>query len=225
MPQNNRHSAQVVPLIGRKREITLIRDQLTTAMTGQSRVVLLSGEAGIGKSHLLAWAQAESVSQEVVTLRGGASEAEGMPSYLLFLEALGPYILATAPEVLRDTLGVHAAVLAEIFPEIMLRLGETPLRFPLPPEQARLRLYEAVGAFLSAEIGRTDRFMGFLCIPRFRAIGRRIRQPIIVPEIVLNECAGGSLHFRRNRDCIGPVIGDPSLLIKRLCQRHGLFRR
>jgi tetratricopeptide (TPR) repeat protein/DNA-binding CsgD family transcriptional regulator len=150
MVQSKRNSAQIVPVIGRNRETAFIQHQLTTIMTGQSKVVLLSGEAGIGKTRLLDWARAKAVQQEIVTLRGGASDAEGMPPYLLLLEALGPYILATAPDVLHDTVGVHAAVLGEIFPEMVRRLGETPLRFPLPSEQARLRLYEAVSAFLSA---------------------------------------------------------------------------
>jgi len=43
-----------------------------------------------------------------------------------------------------------ASVLATILPELSLCLGELPSSYPLPPEQARLRLYEAVGMFLAA---------------------------------------------------------------------------
>jgi DNA-binding CsgD family transcriptional regulator len=43
-----------------------------------------------------------------------------------------------------------AQVLATIMPELTMALGELPGSYPLPPEQARLRLFEAVGMFLAA---------------------------------------------------------------------------
>ena len=42
-----------------------------------------------------------------------------------------------------------AATLATIFPELATRLGDLPAGYTLPAEQARLRLFEAVGAFLA----------------------------------------------------------------------------
>jgi DNA-binding CsgD family transcriptional regulator len=83
-------------------------------------------------------------------LRGGASEAEGMPPYLPFLEAFGQHIRTATPDELRAQTGAMASVLATILPELSLYLGELPSSYLLPPEQARLRLYEAVGMFLVA---------------------------------------------------------------------------
>jgi len=83
-------------------------------------------------------------------LRGGASEAEGMPPYLPFLEALGRHIQTTPPDRLREQAGPAATTLVTILPELAARLRELPTSYPLPPEQARLRLYEAIGAFLAA---------------------------------------------------------------------------
>ena len=37
-----------------------------------------------------------------------------------------------------------------ILPELATRLGELPATYQIPPEQARLRLYEAIGMFLEA---------------------------------------------------------------------------
>ncbi|MFN8459630.1 MAG: LuxR C-terminal-related transcriptional regulator, partial [Anaerolineae bacterium] len=42
------------------------------------------------------------------------------------------------------------SILATILPELTLRLGETSPGYALPPEQARLRLFEAVSSFLTA---------------------------------------------------------------------------
>ena len=47
-------------------------------------------------------------------------------------------------------IGDNAPILASLFPELHARLGELPRTHALPPEQARLRLYEAIGAFLTA---------------------------------------------------------------------------
>ncbi len=82
--------------------------------------------------------------------RGGASAAEGMPPYLPFLEALGGYIRTAPLEQLRTQSDAIGAILATILPELPLRLGELASSYPLPPEQTRLRLYEAVGMFLAA---------------------------------------------------------------------------
>ena len=83
-------------------------------------------------------------------MRGGASEAEGMPPYLPFLEALGQHIHTATSDTLCEQTGALASVLATLLPKLPHRLGTLPESYPLPPEQARLWLYEAVGEFLAA---------------------------------------------------------------------------
>ncbi len=73
-----------------------------------------------------------------------------MPPYLPYLEALGQHIQSASPDQLCAQAGPLAPVLGTIFPELTLRLGELSASYPLPAEQARLRLYEAVGTFLAA---------------------------------------------------------------------------
>ena len=48
------HTAGLTALIGREEEIELLQRRWSTAKTGEGQVVLLSGEAGIGKSRLTA---------------------------------------------------------------------------------------------------------------------------------------------------------------------------
>jgi DNA-binding CsgD family transcriptional regulator len=125
-------------------------DQLATARRGLTQVVLLAGDPGIGKTHLIGHLAAEAASGGVLVLRGGASQAEGMPPYLPFLEALGQHIHGADPDELHRQTGRLAPVLATIFPELTSRVESLPASYALPPEQARLRLYEAVGFFLAA---------------------------------------------------------------------------
>lgn len=137
-------------LAGRQRELTRLRQQFDEASAGRLRVALVTGEPGIGKTSLLHEMGQRAKRQGATVLRGEASDAEGMPPYLPFLEAFGSYIHVTPPDQLRAEVGPMAAPLATILPELPLHLGVLPASYPLPAEQARLRLYEAVGAFLAA---------------------------------------------------------------------------
>ncbi len=136
--------------IGRQHELTLIWNQYNVASTGSARVVLLSGEPGIGKTRLLEEFTALAVDNGATILQGSASDFEGMPPYLPFLEALGHYIRITPLDLLREQVGASPQILASILPELVTRLGELPATYTIPPEQARLRLYEAIGTFLDA---------------------------------------------------------------------------
>ncbi len=138
------------PFVGRARELATLLHALEVVQQGESRVVLVGGEPGIGKTRLLLELAGQARAWGWQMLVGRASELEGMPPYLPFLEALGQHVRACPPDELRTQTGPLAPVLATIVPELTLSLGELPASYPLPPEQARLRLYEAVATFLAA---------------------------------------------------------------------------
>lgn len=136
------------PLVGRHSEVAALWDQFEAARDGHTGVILIAGEPGVGKTRLLDAFAERAAREGAEVLRGGASEAAGMPPYLPFLEALGQHIHATSAEVLREQTGELAAILTTLLPELAVRLGKLPENYPLPPEQARLRLFEAVGSLL-----------------------------------------------------------------------------
>src|SRR6266851_10311435 len=136
--------------VGRQRELNLIWNHYHAASNGNAHVVLVSGEPGIGKTRLLDEVGALATKDGAIVLHGGASEAEGMPPYLPFLEAFGRHIQMTPLDQLRTQVAAASQVLATLLPELITRLGDLPISPPLPPEQARFRLYEAIGAFLEA---------------------------------------------------------------------------
>ncbi len=80
---------QQSPLTGRQPELHRLWDLFETSTTGHTQVVFVSGEPGIGKSRLLQEMAIRAEEAGALVLGGGASEAEGMPPYLPFLEALG----------------------------------------------------------------------------------------------------------------------------------------
>src|SRR5437588_374703 len=136
------------PLVGRQRELALIMDSYERAKSGHAHVVLATGEPGIGKTHLLDEVAQCALRDEAIVLRGGASQAEGMPPYLPFLEALGQYIRMTPADELRRHITPRLRILTSILPELAMYLGDLPTAYVLPPEQALLRLYEALGSLL-----------------------------------------------------------------------------
>ena len=143
-------SSRILPLVGRLREVARVMDVYDMAKDESARVVLMTGEPGIGKTRLLDEIALRAARDGAVVLRGGNSEAEGMPPYLPFLEALGQHIQITPLDDLREQVAAAPQVLASLFPELIVRLGDLAVPSASPPEQARLRLYEAIGAFLEA---------------------------------------------------------------------------
>src|SRR5215471_8568746 len=105
-------------LVGRQRELESLWNQFEQSTAGRPRIALVAGEPGIGKTHLLREVARRTEQMGTPVLHGGASDAEGMPPYLPYLEALGQHIRATAPEELREQTGAMTSVLATILPEL-----------------------------------------------------------------------------------------------------------
>ena len=78
-----------------------------------------------------------------------------MPPYLPFLEALGAYVAAAPVEALREDVGAGAASVVRVLPEVSARLGEVQPPPGVPPEQERLRLFDAVAGFVGAIAARS----------------------------------------------------------------------
>jgi predicted ATPase len=81
-------------MVGRQRELDSLWNQFEQSITGRLRVALIAGEPGMGKTRLLREVAQRAERTGAAVLHGGASEAEGMPPYLPFLEALGQHIRA-----------------------------------------------------------------------------------------------------------------------------------
>jgi len=138
------------PIVGRQRELTLVMNHYEAAKGGRAHVVLLTGEPGIGKTRLLDEVDQWIAQDGAVVLRGSASEAEGMPPFLPFLEALGRYTQVTPQDRLRTQVAAVPQMLTSLLPELAAYLHDLRASPPLPPEQTRFRLYEAIGTFLEA---------------------------------------------------------------------------
>ena len=132
-------------LVGRQEQISELEDALLSANRGDGQFVLLSGEAGIGKTRLAHELERRARKLGCDVLWGSCSEAELPLPYLPFVEAIGNRLAEEGTAAVRADLGPMAAELAQVFPQ--LGEGAAP---PVggDPAQAKLRLFESVVALL-----------------------------------------------------------------------------
>ncbi len=146
--------ATTTPLVGRDRELARLVDRLRDVSSGLGGLVLLAGEAGIGKTRLAEEAAAVAEREGAFVLWGRCFEGEWAPPYAPLAEALTPHVAVASPEELRADLGAGAAALAQLVPgirDVLVDLAEPP---PVPPEEERFRLLDAMAQFLVARSRR-----------------------------------------------------------------------
>ncbi len=133
-------------LIRRDEELGVLEDALLAARRGESRFVVLAGEAGIGKTRLSRELAGEARGLGCAVLSGGTSDTEVSLPYLPFVEAIGNYLDEQDLDRLREALGPALGELGQLFP----MLAGDRLPEPTPdPGQAKLRLFESIVSLLA----------------------------------------------------------------------------
>src|SRR5262245_27412415 len=110
------------PFVGRAAERTAIAAHVEAAREGNGRLVLVSGEPGIGKTRLVEEATAAWPRSRV--LWGRCHETEGAPAYWAWTQALRTYVGGTPPDRLRAELGDGGAEVARVVPTLRTRCPE-----------------------------------------------------------------------------------------------------
>jgi predicted ATPase len=126
-------------LIGRETELSVLEDALLATLRGDGRVVILGGEAGMGKTRLVTELATRARRLNCVVMSGACSEPELSLPYLPFLEAIGNHLATQDLSRLRERLGPAADELAHLFPQ-MGRLEPSGG----DDTQAKLRLFESI---------------------------------------------------------------------------------
>jgi class 3 adenylate cyclase/tetratricopeptide (TPR) repeat protein len=141
--------------VGRGAERASLDAALDRALGGQGQLVLVGGEAGIGKTRIAEELAADARAREARVVWGRCHEGEGTPAYWPWRQALRAYASARPATALAAEVGPERAELTQLVPELA---GAEARRTPasLDPEMARFRLFDAVSGFLrsaSAEAG------------------------------------------------------------------------
>jgi tetratricopeptide (TPR) repeat protein len=141
--------AKAGEFVGRLPELRQLHDEWKAVKEGAQRLVLVSGDAGIGKSRLVAeFTRQLLVDDEPLVLHGRCDEDVAGP-FEAVGHALAPYIRASNPASLAGELGDVAAELETIIPISGIRLPGIPVdAVRSDPNITRLRLFDAVTRIL-----------------------------------------------------------------------------
>lgn len=134
--------------IGRDKELQLLESALNKTLEGRrGRLVLIRGEAGIGKTSVANALIAQAAAQNVPHFLGRCLEGSGAPPFLPWAQILGDYASQASDAELESALGSGARDLAALTPVITDRMPNLEPRLR-DEEFARLRMFGAVSRAL-----------------------------------------------------------------------------
>jgi DNA-binding CsgD family transcriptional regulator len=131
--------------IGRASELEQLERAVSRAASGTPSIILVGGEAGIGKSRLVAEAIAAETAHDAIVLRGACVDLggdDGLP-FAPIAEALRELVRRLDPASLAALMDPATLDLARLLPALGTAAGSTVMRTAAPGELAQTRLFEA----------------------------------------------------------------------------------
>ena len=104
--------------VGREEPLQSLLERLERAALGEGRVLLLGGDAGVGKSRLVRDLKNEATMRQVRVIEGRCSSTESSVPYAPLMDALRFRIAKGEGEAVARMLGPLRAVLAPLFPQL-----------------------------------------------------------------------------------------------------------
>jgi adenylate cyclase len=136
-------------LIGRLTERAHVLRSLHDAKSGRGSLILLLGDAGVGKSRLAEDALAAARQLGCQTLAGRCYEQEGTPALIPFIEVLDEASRLMPAAVFRQAIKASAPELAKLMPELHRLFPDMPPPMELPPQLRQRFLFTNIREFLT----------------------------------------------------------------------------
>jgi adenylate cyclase len=156
------------PLIGREAALQSLTAAYADARRGRGRVILISGEPGIGKSRLMEHFVTPHTDEATVLVGSGHETAQGVP-YAPLIEALRPTLTGGPP----DIEPLYVAAVARLMPELHRHRPDLPAPHPLEPTQRQAYLFRALTRYLSGLAARRPPLI--LCVDDLHGCDRATR--------------------------------------------------
>jgi class 3 adenylate cyclase/tetratricopeptide (TPR) repeat protein len=136
-----------IAFVGREAEREQLKQLLEQARAGGLRIVLLSGEPGIGKTRLACHAALEAHAEDATVLFGRSEEDLRVP-YGPWAEALSHYVEHAPEAALRAHIARVGGEVARLVPALRRRLPDAPSPRETDLETERYLLFGAVADLL-----------------------------------------------------------------------------
>ncbi len=125
----------------------ILAQALRRAQNGSGCCVLLSGEAGIGKSRLAAELGSHARAAQFLILRGYCSEQDSSYPYAPWIDALRAFLAQHDAAAVNKLLGAYAPELVKLLPELSLLLPSIQPTPSLDLAAEKHRLFESIIRF------------------------------------------------------------------------------
>jgi predicted ATPase/class 3 adenylate cyclase len=147
-------SPATVAFVGREVALDQLQLAWKRAADDGARLVVLSGEPGVGKTRLVSELARRVHDEGAVVLFGRCDEDRALP-YQPFAEALTAYVAAASQEDLAEQTAAFGGDLARLVPQLGDRVQNLAEPLRADPEIERFRLFESVAALLRAIAAQT----------------------------------------------------------------------
>ena len=167
-------------LVGRASVLDALHRLIDGVEGDRCRMALMTGDAGIGKSRLVAETRAYATARGFVVLEGACFPQDRACPYAPMLDVLRACFAGQSPEAMVSAMGPFTRELYSLLPDLAPRPTEPsassqqPPPPPLETEQERRRLFDALAHCL---------------------IGQGAERPVLVVVEDLHWCDDGSLDF------------------------------
>ncbi len=158
------HQPIVCPiLVGRSAELAALQAHIQRTSSEQGGIVLVSGEAGIGKSRLVAELRRSTQSLGFRLFTGQCFPTDRSCSYAPLIDLLSAFLAPLSPSQITASLGASARALIPLLPDQVQHLPELASLPPLShldPEQDKRRLFTALAdVFMKQAISQSVLFV------------------------------------------------------------------
>jgi serine/threonine protein kinase/tetratricopeptide (TPR) repeat protein len=139
-------------LVDRVEEMDALREAVDSAIRGKGGLVLVSGEAGVGKTRLTRELSAYAHLRGMRVLNGrypALFTTKGVPPYVLWSEVIKGYLKMATQGQMQRVIGSYPAEVCKLVPEVKQKLVAVPQSMSISPEHEQQRLFEAVSLFIA----------------------------------------------------------------------------
>ncbi len=130
--------------VGRPLERGLMQELVAAAAGGRGGLLLLRGEAGIGKTRLAEEAAVHAEERDMGVFVGRCLDVQPALAWLPLIEVLDQVVAWLQDGDLRELLGATGPEVAKVLPGLRRRIPDLPAPLELPAEHGRLHLYAAL---------------------------------------------------------------------------------